>query len=561
MGDGFSIDVGSAVPYVVDSVLGWFGRDSVSIERKTRIERLAKLSAEQSAFVQCVGMAKPVPIETIYQKTELAFPAAELGCRSIDEVLTTDTDLLIFAGPGWGKTTLLHWLYIRLSQQRQDAVPFLFTLRWPKCTDELEDFVTHLVRPASRSGHKARKLILLVDGYDELSEHNRKRVSKALLEFKALGIGNFYLTCRSFYNVYELKAVHCYVEPFRRSDTLNFMSAFSRIYGAKLNPSMLLDELEKHGFSDFAAHPLMLTLVCILKTGANPEIPRRAIGLVRRAIDTLTLRWDEQKGIHRTSDIALDGEERVRCLMRIAFGMRDLQVSSQEVEAYAKDHLRLVQVKGIDVRRLLDELARWYGILVPVDGEKWQFVHRTIHDYLAARFWVESGGFGTAHVTKWTTRAAYATCLLPNATENLCRMLADADDISAFAECLYNGAVFNSAAVANAVVTRAENRKRFSINNESEHYSVSTPEDFFSLASEELLRDLIIHGSRRGRKSGEFVALSALSEVARRCLRITSSELAHSIEAIPEVYKRRPIEVYRDGQPLSFVISDVIVQQ
>ena len=56
----------------------------------------------------------------------------------------------------------------------------------------------------------------------------------------------------------------------------------------------------------------------------------------------------------RATDIPLDGEERVRCLMRIALSMKSLQASTQNVEGAARDHLKLLQVKGVDVRRLLD---------------------------------------------------------------------------------------------------------------------------------------------------------------------------------------------------------------
>ena len=554
------MDLGSGLPYLVDSVLGWFGKDSLSAEWKRKIQHLVKLSAEQAAFVQCVGMAKPVPITDIYQATDLIFPEPGPRKRPIGEVLSSDTDLVIFAGPGWGKTTLLHWLYVRLCHEHQDIIPFLFTLRWPKCPADLAEFVDHLAAAGNKGLGKDQKLILLVDGYDEISDADRKLVSRSLLLFKSLRIGNFYLTCRSFYNIYDLAATHCEIEPFSQSDALGFVRAFGKIYGVPLNAELLLSELNEHGFSDFAAHPLMLTLVCILRTGPNPDIPRRAIGLIRRAIDTLTLRWDEQKGIHRRTDIPLDGEERVRCLMRIAFGMGALQVPVQEVEKSAKDHLYLLQVKGVDVRRLLDELARWYGILVPVDAHSWQFVHRTIHDYLAARFWVESGGFPTAYVKEWNARAAYATCLLPDATQNLCRMLLEAGDIAAFAECLYNRAPFNPTSVANAVLRRVAERGRFTLDYQETHVAVSTTEDFFSLASEEFLRAMVLLGSQRGGDNGEVVALYALSEFSRRKLRFKSDYLVHHLQAIYCSNQHYPVQAYRNGAPYEFLLSDVIVR-
>jgi hypothetical protein len=59
----------------------------------------------------------------------------------------------------------------------------------------------------------------------------------------------------------------------------------------------------------------MLALVCILKAGPMPSLPKNTVGLLRRAIDTLTFRWDESKGISREASVQLDGDERVRLLM------------------------------------------------------------------------------------------------------------------------------------------------------------------------------------------------------------------------------------------------------
>src|SRR5262249_52711834 len=119
MGDGISIDLGSAVPYIVDGLLGVFGKDSVSVEWKAKIQRLVKLSVEQASYVQCVGMAKPIPISDIYQPTDLIRPDLDDPRTTITILLKQGMDAIIFAGPGRGKTTLLHWMYMQLCQSRE----------------------------------------------------------------------------------------------------------------------------------------------------------------------------------------------------------------------------------------------------------------------------------------------------------------------------------------------------------------------------------------------------------------------------------------------------------
>jgi hypothetical protein len=562
MSDGITLDVGSSIPYLVDAILRWFDHDAASLDWKRRIEHLVKLSLTQAAYIQCVGMSAPVPITRIYQPTTLIFwdrhePA------DVKKLVKQNRNLVIFAGPGWGKTTFLHWLYIQLSAQDSGVVPVLFTLRWPNARQDLEEFVNGLEQNHAKSFPKAAKLVLLVDGYDEISEEDRKLVSKSLMLLQALNVGNFYLTCRSFYRVYELKSEQCHIAPFTDVDAKHFIKAFSNIYGSKLAPDSLMAELTDHGFSDFAKHPLMLTLVCILKSSANSEIPRRAIGLIRRALDTLTLRWDEQKGVHRVAEVPVDGEERIRCLMRIAYGMVGLQDSEENVQELAREHLRLSQIKGVDVRKLLDELAQWYGILVPLEDANWTFVHRTIHDYLAARFWVESGGFANSPVAKWNTRAAYSACLLPDATQYLCRMLTNESGIEIFAECLYNQPHFNVKEVAFAVLTRMERLERvkeFTLEKTVTHISAHNSEDFYSLVSEEFLIEMATVGMRRGTNASQVAALYALAELDSRKLKVNSSTL---LSAIGSLYRGLasngfPVQVKRKGTLYSFNMASTV---
>jgi hypothetical protein len=556
MSDGISIDVGSAVPFLVDGLLSVFGKDAVSVEWREKLHRLVKLSVEQASFVQCVGMVKPVPIADIYQPTALIRPDLENRATSIDNLVKEGEDAIIFAGPGRGKTTLLHWMYMLFSRSIE-STPLLFTLRWPDAPADLADFVDHLSKGASVKHKKGGKLVILVDGYDEISEKDRQIVSQSLMLFRGLNMGRFYLTCRTFYQIYDLKALHCEVAPFSHKDASEFIKAFANAYGAELQPESLLAELEAHGFNDFASHPLMLALVCILKTGPNRDIPRRAIGLIRRAIETLTFRWDEAKAIRRHSTIALDGEERLRCLMRIAYDM-PLRAPWERVDKSLADHVRLAQLKGVNRRALLEELAQWYGILVPVDADGWQFVHRTIHDYLGARFWVESGEFTTKPVKEWNVRAAYAMSLLPNATQPIVRMLTEAPDIHAFSECLYNGALFDAGTVARAIVSRLITLADAQVDYTPNRVSVTSKSDFYANAGNEFLTDLVTWSAKVGGKAGDCVSFYVLSELFARKMRLGAGSLIHHMQALYSSNPNLEVQVYRNGKVVSFRLSDVV---
>ena len=167
-------------------------------------------------------------------------------------------------------------------------------------------------------------------------------------EFKARPGGRFYLTCRTFYDIYDLKVPRYQVLDLTEEDSINFVGAFSRYYDRPINAKALIDELKRRRLSEFAKHPLLLTLTCILKSGVRPDLPHNAVALLRRAFDTLTFRWDEQKGVRRQAVLPLDGDDRISCTMHIAYHMRTLQVRSDYVENLARQFMSLINVRGVD---------------------------------------------------------------------------------------------------------------------------------------------------------------------------------------------------------------------
>ena len=505
-----SIDVGSAVPYLVDCIKSWFGKDKFTVTAKERFERIFRISLETASHIQIVGMWKPIPIIDIYQRTRLKNSPYEWSNEAnrettIWELIRNKKNAVIFAGPGDGKTTLMNWTFIKLLNNSK-STPLLFTLRWPNSIHNLESFIKDLREGRNPTKNKKSSLILLVDGYDEINPKDREVVSQLLTEFASFGIGNFYLTCRTHYHIYNLIAQHYWIADFNQDDALGFCKSFLNAYGADFDPSNLLKELDRRNLKSFTEHPLMLALVCLLQASAIQGLPRSSLGLIRRAIDTLTFRWDESKGLTRLSRIPLDGEERVRCLMRIAYSFIHLVGSYDMAEKAVQEHLERQQIRGIDTRKFLIELAQWYGIFVPTSMDQWTFVHRTIHDFLAARFWVESGEFSIKRAKKdwrgriWNSRAAFAMSIVPDATAFLQVALQDHCEMYVLSQCLLNNAIFEPHEIANYVINyfRDEDVNKFyRLRKEKElEVYIASELDFFGDASIDFLEALILRGIR-----------------------------------------------------------------
>lgn len=531
-----NLDVGAALPYFFEKFQGLFGKDPLTEEKKRWMEQIIKISLKEASFVQCIGMAQPVPIGDIYQPTKLEIMSGRRDTErgkyvNFEQIIDEHKNAIIFGGPGDGKTVLLHWIYYHLFSN-EDYIPMLFTLRWPTGVADLLRFTAE-INPRKLFGSKKQKtIVLLVDGYDEISRDDQRKVSAALRVFDSSGMGVFYLTCRMFYEVYDVIGVRYQIVKFSPLDTESYIKAFSKAYGVRINANHLVKELNLHSFSSFLTHPLLLAMICILRSGPMPLLPRTTVGLIRRAIDTLTLRWDESKGISRepTSGIPIDGDDRVRCLMILAFNCPRPSIREDEVIQILNKQMKLVHHTGIDAGKLVLELAQWYGIFIPTSDSHWGFVHNTMRDYLSARYLVESGRFLPNTVTNWDARAAYAACLMPDATQSIILALkVNKNDLYAFTECIYNNAPFDTDLVAKAVIQHFDERvSSYTCSVERDLITAETNEakaDFFDILNDEMLNSLLAVGisgqTRKENSSAIFIICFSCAELFKRGKRLT----------------------------------------
>jgi hypothetical protein len=148
-----------------------------------------------------------------------------------------------------------------------NAFPVLITLRRPTAVDDLNRFVETVEKTARR--RKGHILLLLVDGYDEVSLSQQRLVSEALLRFQGFKVGKFYLTCREYYDVANLAVPEVRIGGFSSEEKYKFVAGFLKAFESKLKAKDVVDELEERGFGDFLSHPLLLALACIVKTSPS----------------------------------------------------------------------------------------------------------------------------------------------------------------------------------------------------------------------------------------------------------------------------------------------------
>ena len=553
MSDGVTFDVGAAYPYLEQRVLQIFGKDAASVDERNWLKSLHSTAAHQAANVQCVGMATPVSFEEIFQPTHLfrksvrlatsgyafssrtqrsflAQRAATFQPITLDDLLALGEDGIIFAGPGWGKTTFLSSVFRVLA--RSDASwPILISLRRPEAVADLVRLVSIAGKVQARSSK--RRLALLIDGYDEITHADRRVVSEALLQFQAADVGYFLLTCREYYAVYQLTAPEIRLGGFTLDDKYAFVKAFLSAYQSPLDPKEVVDYLQEYGFSDLLSHPLMLTLACIVQTSTQNVNPRSALKLLSRALTVLSYRWDEQKGIKREEELTIDGEDRLQVLRKIAHGAKSAFVQDlRAITTAGQELLRLAHDKA-DTRRVLEETARFYGILVPTDGG-WEFVHRTLQDFLAAQYSVKTGEFARKTTYEWNARTSYAACLMDDCTDVLLAALADKDGLSSAAEILDNTSTYDPSRVAKGIMQYfRRNGHSVVFSHDDRGVAGELSSDFVRYANTRTLNQIIEDCARARSPECDVLTGYAVFELLQRGLRCDYSTYKAVAAAYP----------------------------
>lgn len=545
-------NVSAALLCAEEKFLKLFGNDNDGVQLAEWFKGLQATALTQTASVQCLGMRNPLPFDSIYQPTRVivatdkddtqtgSYAWEDRVSRSIlrgrafnersvtiDEFLLRDQDALIFSGPGWGKTTFLHHIF-RATVKTEGVLPVLITLRRPNAVDDLEKYVA----ACSRIQKKERRActLLLVDGYDEVGTDQRKRVSEALLQYQARRAGKFYLTCREYYQVSELNAPEVRLEAFTRDDQVRFVRVFLSAFAViRQDAEVVVTQLEERGFGEFLSHPLLLTLACIVKTSSTSAQPRSGLRLLQRALDVLCFQWDEQKNIDRQQSTPLDGRDRVTILKNIAFTAKSPYVLRPRAEETTRKQLALLGMDKVDPRQALMEIARFYGILVPAE-DGYEFVHRTIHDFLAAQLWVESGEFAQQVKYEWNARTGYAACLTRDATDVLERALVSPDGLPAATEIIGNSASFDMRSIADALIRYFSAEGRVILHERRTHDEASSKyapritgrleSDFIRLANSRFLDFIVEYCCEKNSRVADMLVAYAAIELYDRRLKL-----------------------------------------
>lgn len=268
-------------------------------------------------------------------------------------------------------------------------------------------------------------------------------------------------------------------------------------------------------------HPLLLTLALIVRVHSGSLRVGNVASLIEAAVDTLSYLWDMGKGITRETLTPINGKTRENCLKRLAFTFDDEPVSQHRAIGVVEKQLSMTRWENVEAAQVLTEMARFYGIFVPSHDLMWRFVHKSIQDFLAAKYWVETGRFATDVASGGfppSSRTAFAACLIPNATALMESLLTKKEGLTFFVEALTNDATFDHLRVARAIVKFYEGNNQFYYRRGSSKLECHINSEFVTRASTKFLDCLIyVCAKKPGRVTDTLAAYGLVELSARGC--------------------------------------------
>lgn len=341
-------------------------------------------------------------------------------------VETANNKMIVVGELGSGKTCLLNHLTVsiakyKITQERNDNAfiakfynHFVVSIK----LKDIEKFISEddCIRSIIEAGieclvsrtlyikikeniddYIARGVLLLLDGYDEISEESRKKLINAVDDLCKESKNTVIITSRSY--VYEHSNVNTKdyaslkVAPFNKDQISSFVdrwiSCFPSFHSnVELLKSIKSEQIVKEIFErqylmDLASNPLFLTLLLLLYVAnidsqSDDKFPVGRIRLYEEIICLLLNRWNDGIKVSDTREI----------LEEVAY--KDISKNEREQSDIYPELCGVINLKFPNqVSEIIKRISEKTGIIVNTGNNNYSFAHPSFQEYLAAGYVIQ----------------------------------------------------------------------------------------------------------------------------------------------------------------------------
>ena len=421
---------------VVDDIKQTRTKAEADHQLLTASQQYEKRYAQRHGYIKIMPglMKEPVPLESVYTavkllgdrdkryfRTEQDLEDAyrEAGRRNFRigsdirqdglEIAGQEQFLMVLGGPGIGKSTFLRKIGAeplkKAGRVGQGLIPVLIELKTLKKQDiSLETVIAKEFEicgfPAATALTdkflEAGKLLILLDGLDEVPSHNVNTVIECIENFvDRYDRNHFVASCR-------IAAYHSSFKRFTDVTIAEFdddqiQQFIQRWFNSELDRQEetadkyweLLSSDEHKATKELAQTPLLLTFLCLVYD-RELTLPKNRSALYGKALNILLNEWATQKRLDRDPIYKeLSPELEKELLAEIAYtSFRNNQLFfskadiTSRVTAFLADTLDAP--KHLDGEAVLTAIEVQQGILVERATNAYSFSHLTLQEYLTA---------------------------------------------------------------------------------------------------------------------------------------------------------------------------------
>jgi hypothetical protein len=386
------------------------------------------------------GMREAVPLEQIYTGVRFldglsigrfaSIEALEQGfrekprqfrqqdCLPQDGIAVANNHqfLMVLGGPGAGKSTYLRRvgleaLRAKESQFQHECIPVMLELKRfdgeqvdinAAIAEEFShvgfDFSAEFVEEALQQG----KLLVLLDGLDEVPKANQDKVCQAIQDFvsrynqKHQG-NRFIASCRvaaawsGFTGFTDIELADFDDEQIQKFIDNWFHDELDRESSIAEKCWNLLNDDTYASAKELAQTPLLLTFLCVVYDRTQ-SFPANRAALYRKALDILLEEWAAEKRIRQAPIYeGLNTELEKVLLAEIAYQgfVQDRLFFTREelidhIQKFLEDSAD--KPKYLDGKAVLTAIAVQQGILTERAEDIYSFSHLTVQEYLTAQY-------------------------------------------------------------------------------------------------------------------------------------------------------------------------------
>lgn len=356
---------------------------------------------------------RPLEMREIYVSLK-AFKASDRSLIEAENAVQKYRRLVVKGAPGSGKSMLLKYLALSYSEGRfknlsDRPVPILLELnRLNEANLTVEKLEQHLVAACDRhnfpkanrfisQGLKDGRLLLLLDGLDEVSSGVRSSVVRCLKDF--LELENYkkcrvIITCRTavYHNEFVDNTEETLeIDEFSDQQMRRFLQAWKSEMPPEKSVEQLIQNLRaKPKIMALARNPLLLTIIAYLYTDTPFVLPHSRAEFYTQATNVLLELRDQERNISNQ----YSGVNKRRVLQHLALYAQNSTNRQQqdrrslldsEVWEQVKQVLPSLNLEPKEANSIVDEIVKRSGLLLRIDGgQRYYFPHLTLQEYFVA---------------------------------------------------------------------------------------------------------------------------------------------------------------------------------